>query len=68
MHARFHVVYVSGTQVIILNEPEYQSYIKVILTLIWVTPYVRSLEDCNHIVPNQRSVSELFHPQMRNFT
>ena len=56
LRTSFHVVYIAGAQVIIVNEPESQSPITVLLSWLEVGLCVRSLEYCNHVLPNQRSV------------
>ena len=54
LRASRHAVYVSGTQVIIVNGPESQFPITVLLIWLELRPSVQSLEDFNHIVSNQR--------------
>ena len=39
----------------VVNDPEYQSSIMMLLSWLEVHPCVRSLEYCNHLIPNQRS-------------
>ena len=51
-----HLIYVAGTQVMVVNETESQSPIRIILSCLKVRPFIRSLEDCNHLVSDQRSV------------
>ena len=51
-----HVIDITGDQVTIVNEPESQYTITMLLIRIEVRPCVRSLEDCNHLLPNQCSV------------
>ena len=53
-----HVIDITGDQVTIVNEPESQYTITMLLIRIEVRPCVRSLEDFNHLVPNQRSVGD----------
>ena len=50
------MINVAGYQVMIVNEPESQSPITMLLICIEVRPCVQSLEDYNHLVQNQRSV------------
>ena len=56
LRASRHVVDVAGYQVMIVNEPESQSPITMLLIRFEVRPCVQYLEYCNHIFPNQRSV------------
>ena len=56
LHAIHHVVYVAGTQLMVVNDPESQYTIMVLLSWIEACPCIQSLEDCNHIFPNQRSI------------
>ena len=51
-----HVINVAGYQVIIVNDPEFQSPITMLLRRLKVCPCVRSLEDCNYLVPYQKSI------------
>ena len=51
-----HVIDVSGSQVMILNENESQSPILVLLSRFEVCSCVHLMEDCNHLVQNQCSV------------
>ena len=61
LRASRHAVYVAGSQVMIVDEPESQSPIMVLLIWIELRPCVQSLQDYNHIFPNQRSISnEIF--------
>ena len=56
IRAILHVIYVSRTLVMIVNEAEYQSPITVLLRWLEVRAYVRYLEYSNHLFINQRSV------------
>ena len=51
-----HVVYVAWTKLMIIYELVAQSSITILLGWLEVFPCVQSLEDCNHIVPNQRFI------------
>ena len=51
-----HVIDVVGDQLIIVNDPESQFPITMLLIWLKVRLCIPSLEDCNHIVPNKRSI------------
>ena len=53
-----HVVYVAWTQVMVVYYTDAQSSITMLLIWIEVCPCVRSMEDLNHLVPNQRSIGD----------
>ena len=62
-----HVIYVFGNQVMVVNDPESQSPITMLLSWLEVRPCVRYLEDFNHLVPNQRYVSNERVGEWTNF-
>ena len=57
LHTSHHVIYVANTQVMVVNDPESQSPIAMILIWIDVRSCVLYLEYCNHLLQNQRSIS-----------
>ena len=67
LHTSCHVINVAGAQEIILNDPESQSPITILLIRFKVRPCVQSLEDCYHIVPNQRLVGSERVVECTNF-
>ena len=67
LHASCHMSYVAGVQVIIVDDPKYQSPIAVLLIWLEICPYVRSLEDCKYLFPNQRSVGNERVGEWTNF-
>ena len=56
LHTSHHVIYVADTQVMVVNDPESQSTITILISWIEARPFIRFLEDCNHIVLNQHSI------------
>ena len=58
LRAIYHVIYVAWTQVMVVYEPESQSSITMILSWLEVCTCIVSLEDCNHLSPNQRSIGD----------
>ena len=53
--ASHHVVYVAWTQVVVVYEVVVHSSIKMFTGWLQLPPRVKSLKDCDHLVPNQRS-------------
>ena len=56
LRARQHVVYVAWTQVMVVYELVYHFSITLFLGWIQIRPRKRSLEYCDHLFPNQRSI------------